>query len=240
MDASRFIYRNTIFLFAAIPLLAFLVFGAAFYLRMAGGHRGYLPLETLHAITTGLWCLLLPAQAYLIRTHRFDAHRALGRTSFVLAPLVVLSILWISHDVLRFFEISQGSLYILAIRAFLIVYFAGFYCLAISQRHRPDVHARWMICSALILLDPMLSRISAFVHPVSFTTGFHQWVSFGVMDTLVALLAIYDWRGARKDVFLPALALMIVGQVLALTLWDTEAWRVIAQWFLLLPLPAMA
>lgn len=118
LSTNRFIDRNTIFPFAAIPLLAFLVFGTAFYLRMAGGHGGYVPLETLHAVTTGLWCFLLPAQAYLIRTHRFDSHRALEKTSFVLAPIVVLSILWISHDVLRYTGISQGALYILSIRAF--------------------------------------------------------------------------------------------------------------------------
>lgn len=60
------------------------------------------------------------------------------------------------------------------------------------------------------------------------------------MDSLVLLLAIYDGREGRKNVFVPAFFLMVVGQALALTLWDTNAWLVIARWFLLVPMPAMA
>jgi hypothetical protein len=162
MHTTRFIYQRAVYLLALASLLSFVTFGAALHMRLSAGQGGYLPLEWAHAVTSVLWLLLLPAQAWLIRAKRLEAHRAMGRASFILAPLLLISIVWIAHDVLAYDGITDGSVFILAVRAFLVIYFAAFYLLAIrALPSRPDVHARWMICSAMVLIDPALSRLSA-------------------------------------------------------------------------------
>ena len=237
MQVTRFLNRNAVFFFLAILLLAVLVFGTQYILRVSTGGIGYLPLAAFHAVTTALWCILLLAQGYLVRQGRLRTHRSLGRTSYLLAPVVAFSIFWLSLDVLRYDGIDEGSLYILAVRVFLLIFFLGFFALALFNKRRPDVHARWMICSAAILLDPILSRVSAFLHPVPWTTGFHQFVAFGLMDVLVGLLVVADWRQGRKDVFAAALLLMLIGQASALMVWDTMVFRSFAEWFRTIPLP---
>ena len=133
--------------------------------------------------------------------------------------------------------IGDGTLYILSVRAFLFIFFVGFLALALINKHRPDTHARWMICSAAVLLDPILSRVSAFLHPVPWTTGVHQLAAFAIMNLIIFLLAVADWRQGRRDVFPAALVSMVMGQTAALTLWDTSAFHSFAGWFATLPLP---
>jgi len=94
-----------------------------------------------------------------------------------------------------------------------------------------------MICSAAILLDPILSRISAFLHLVPWTTGFHQFVAFAAMNALIGLLALADWRQGRKNVFPVALILMLIAQTSALMVWDTTVFRTFAERFKAIPLP---
>jgi hypothetical protein len=237
MQLTRFLHRNAVFYFLAILLLSILVFGTQYILRISAGGTGYMPLAAFHAVTTGLWCVLLVAQGFLVRRDRLDMHGSLGKVSYLLAPVVAFSIFWLSLDVLKYDGIQEDSLYILSVRAFLFIFFVAFLMFALFNKRRPDVHARWMICSAAILLDPILSRISAFLHPVPWTTGFHQIVAFTVMNLLVGVLAVADWRQGRKDVFPKALTLMLGGQIAALMLWDTTAFRSFAEWFKTIPLP---
>lgn len=237
MNLTQFIYRNAVYLFVGILLSSVVVFGGQYFLRLSAGEADYFPLETFHATTAGLWCLTLVGQAYLIRRQRLGLHRAFGKVALLIAPLMAFSTLWISLDVLRYYGIQEGSLYILSVRVFLFLFFLGFLVAALASVGRPDVHARWMICSAAVLLDPIISRISAFVHPVPWTTGFHQAVAFGVMDLLILGMAAADWRQGRVGVFLVALVLMLAGQTIALTIWDAPAFRLFAEWFAELPLP---
>lgn len=237
MKLTKFIYKNAGHFFLAILLASIVVFGGRYYLRVAGGEGGYMPLATFHAWTAGLWCVLLLVQGYLIRQQKTGLHGALGKAGILLVPLVAFSILWISLDVLRFDGLREGAIYILAVRVFLFLYFLGFLVVALANTGRPDVHARWMICSASILLDPIISRVSAFLHPVPWTTGFHQLVAFSVMDSLILGLAVADWRQGRRDVFPIALLLMLAGQAATLLIWTTPAFRWFASWFSKLPLP---
>jgi hypothetical protein len=218
-------------------MVSILVFGTQYILRVSAGGIGYLPLAEFHAVTTGLWCILLVMQGYLVRQGQLSIHRSLGKTSYLRAPVVAFSIFWLSLDVLRYDGIHDGSVHILSVRVFLLVFFLGFFTLALLNKRRPDVHARWMICSAAILLDPILSRISAFLHPVPWTTGFHQFVVFAAMNAPIGLLALADWRQRRKNVFPAALILMLIGQTSALMVWDTTAFRTFAEWFKTIPLP---
>src|SRR5262245_42167506 len=44
----------------------------------------------LHGVALTLWCAMLVVQSQLIRTQRRAAHRLIGKSSYVLAPAVVL------------------------------------------------------------------------------------------------------------------------------------------------------
>jgi hypothetical protein len=184
------------------------------------------------------WCGMLVAQSFLIRINQRSIHRTLGKLSYAVAPLVVMSTIFLANFKLNARELSDEGLYILGLQIFIVIVFTYFYAMGIKHRKRPDVHARWMICTAFTLLDPIFARIIMVnFYQVAIETGIVQWMTFTLTDVILITLVIKDWKSTgRRDVFLPALILMLVAQVAMLTVWDTAIWRSFASWFAALPL----
>ena len=110
--------------------------------------------------------------------------------------------------------------------------------MAMRNRKQADVHARWMICTAFTLLDPIFARIIAvnFIH-VPFETGIIQYITYAGIDRVVIMLVLKDWKSQqRRDVFLPALILMVAAQLPAFFTVRSPAWEAFATWFMGLPL----
>lgn len=191
--------------------------------------REYFPVEHFHAVPSVLWCVFITLQAYLIRAGRLTAHRQFGKVSYVLAPALVITTCAISWGSVTYSELSDGSLYMLAVRAFLLSSFVVFFSLAILNRKDSKLHARWMACSALVLIDPVLNRITDNFTSLSYTTGIHQFIAFSVMNAMVLALLVLDFRLGRRRVFAAALVVMLVGQTLALAGWDSPTWRAFAE-----------
>lgn len=191
--------------------------------------REYISVEHFHAVPSIFWCLFITTQAYLIRAGRLTAHRRFGKLSYVLAPMLVLTTCAISWGSVTYSDLTDGSLYMLAVRTFLISSFVIFFSLAMLNRGEPQLHARWMTCSALVLVDPVLNRITDNFTDLPYTTGVHQFIAFGVMDSLIVVLLIMDLRSDKRHVFATALMLILVGQAFALIGWDSPTWRAVAE-----------
>lgn len=193
----------------------------------------------LHAATAALWMLLLIAQPLAIRARRQALHRALGRTSFVLAPLVILSIVLLAHSRIQGLEGGAYAIqtYILYLQLSLTALFALSYGLAMLTRRRTALHARFMVCTALTLVDPILIRFAFWVDHIP--TWNYQWVTFGLTDlALLVLIALERHeRPAVRRVFPAMLLVFALAQAPAL-LGGTESvpWQSFAAWFAALPL----
>jgi uncharacterized membrane protein len=235
MNFSQSIFRKSVYFLTLIPLFAVWGFWVTYFTRPPGSYNTW---EHVHGIAMFAWCIMLVAQSFLIRTKRRSVHRALGKISFVLVPIIVISTLFLANYKLNVRQLNNEGLYIFGLQIFIIILFVCFYAMAIMRRQQPDVHARWMICTAFTLLDPIFARIIAVnFYQVPFETGIIQWMTFAFIDAIVVILVIRDWKsGARRDVFLPALALLLVAQVAMLTVWDTAPWKAFASWFAALPI----
>ena len=109
--------------------------------------REYIWVEHLHAVPAFLWCVLLILQAYWIKTGNVVLHRLGGKLSFILAPLLIMTIAVVSWGSATYAEVTEGTIYIFAVRMYLILSFMLFFGLALWYRKQPQIHARWMICS---------------------------------------------------------------------------------------------
>lgn len=235
MSFNQSIFRNSFFFLVLIPLFAVWGFWVTYFTRPAGTYNTW---EHVHGLAMFAWCILLVTQSFLIRANLRSVHRAMGRISFVLAPVIVISTVFLANHKLNVRQLNNEGLYIFGLQFFIIILFGYFYTMAMIRRQQPDVHARWMICTAFTMLDPIFARIIAvnFYH-VPFETGVIQWMTFAFIDAIVVILVIKDWKsGDRRDVFLPALVLLAVAQVAMLTVWDTAPWKVFASWFAGLPI----
>lgn len=97
---------------------------------------------------------------FLIRTGKLSLHRLIGRLSFIIAPLVVVSMFLITKfsyykalPPLSHPEKIGG----LALQALDLVQFVTFYSLAIINRRNTFNHMRYMIGTAIMMIGPGLA-----------------------------------------------------------------------------------
>jgi hypothetical protein len=189
----------------------------------------------LHAATAALWALLLIVQPLLIGLRRFTLHRIIGSASYVLGPLVVISMVLLAHSKVQGRPFEAYTL-ILYLQLSLAAVFALSYALGILTRRRVALHARFMVCTGLTMIDPVCARVIMFwIYPVPL--GKLQWITFGLTDlVLLALIWLERRRPTGRLVFPLMLVVFMVAQAPIVLATQTGAWRAFAEWFASLPL----
>ena len=89
--------------------------------------------------------LLLVAQPLAIRTRRIALHRTLGRASYVIAPLVVISMVLLAHS--KTHGAAREDLLGAYVPLSLAALFALSWTLGIATRRTMALHARFMVCT---------------------------------------------------------------------------------------------
>lgn len=186
-------HRSAVFWF--IGLLAIVVAGF-WKTYFAVLFQGLDKTHHFHGIVMLLWVLLLINQAWLVRSRRFDIHRITGKISYALAPLVVISgivVTLFNPGRLAAPAASQSGV---PFGLFLSLLFGVLYGLAIYYRKRPNLHARYMITTALVFLVPGLGRmLNNLQGPLGLSLPLHL-VPYA--PGLIGLLLIgADWRYGR-------------------------------------------
>lgn len=220
--------------FLGLLVLAAVAFWPS-YLSQLGASTAY---THLHAFTATLWILMLIAQPVAVRTRRMSLHRALGRASYAVVPVVLLSVILLAHSRIAGLEggAFAGQSYLLYMQVSLAAMFGLCYALALLNRRNMAVHARFMICTAFTLVDPIVVRLLLRADPTPDWN--YQWLTFALTD-LVILGLVWLERNARGGrwvfpVMLPVFVLSQAPPLLGLT--GTRWWQAFARWFAGLPL----
>jgi hypothetical protein len=103
----------------------------------------------------------------LIRGGRLEWHRRIGKASYVVVPSIVISALALAQLRIRaappqMLAMQQTILYLGLSASVLFVVIWG---LGIRYRRVPALHARYMVGTALTLIDPSLVRVMIFWVP---------------------------------------------------------------------------
>ncbi|GAA5080632.1 hypothetical protein [Lysobacter panacisoli] len=185
----------------------------------------------LHAGLMLSWFAMLFVQPWLVRTRRMALHRTVGKFSYVLVPMIVLTCVWLSR--LRMGAATPQSLgfqsfiLYLALSASTILLIS--WALAIAYRHDTALHARYMVGTAFTLIDPALARLLATTMP---SLGPKiPLISFGL---LFLILGVLIWRdrgrhGQRAFVVLAVLFAIEFGLMQVLP--RSAAWLDFARWW---------
>jgi hypothetical protein len=221
--------------FAGLLLLAFVAYWPSYFSRMLRADH----YTHFHASLAVLWILMLAAQPTLIRMKRLAWHRLLGMFSYALAPLVVVSILLLAHSRIKGVggEAYAVQTYILYLQVSLTVLFGLSYALAVYTRRTVALHARFMVCTAFTLIDPVVIRLMFWMGSRTPTWNY-QWVTFGLTDLVILALIFLERRSkSGRKVFPVMLLVFVLAQLPALLgLTNTAAWQAFARWFAALPL----
>lgn len=223
MQLNSALYRNGFLFFGMFFAVALWGFWSSYY---SDPMQLQTALQHVHGITMTLWCVMLVGQAYLIRTHRRAAHRLVGRTSYVLAPLIVIVMVALIRQSLQGLADAYLFLFYILGAAFL---FAIFYALAVLNRGEPPTHARLMVCTVFPVYTAATDRILR-----GLSDGFGPAIAAWLLgDVLLAALAIWDWRSHRRlNVFPFAFITMLGFHIAIFASPRIPIWRSFTDWFL--------
>ncbi len=235
-------FRKSGYYFLGLLLLAIIGFWDSYFSVFFNNIDNYPHLSEInhythfHAATMLLWLGLLITQAFLIRFKKFALHKLFGKFSYLLFPLIVISLLLLAHYQITIHEygISYSRLYILFLQLSLLAIFVIAYGLAIANRHTPARHARYMISTALTMIDPAVARIPLNLPSLPFS---YQIITFSLID-LILIVLIFMERHQKKgrEVFPIMLLIFILFQGFNLSMTDSQLWDDFALWFAKLPL----
>lgn len=189
-----------------------------------------------------MWVVLLIVQPWTIRSGRRRLHVSLGRASFVLATLVVIGFVGLAHSSMQGKSPHGQAVdaYFLYIRVVLVIVFVVAYLQGVRHRREPEVHSRYMLCTGLPLLDPVLHRIAQrLAGGADFN---YQLLTFGLACALLAFLMSAARRLPPARHALGAVLMLFVlgGIPLALDFhtWGKpwQQWKALAKGFADLPI----
>ena len=228
----RAMYRAAPFFFAALLAAAIPAFWPTYFFPKKYETDWHVHL---HGIAMFLWMLMLVVQSTLARVGSLPTHRALGKTSFVLVPLIVASTLLLAHYRMRS-GIDKVLLYFFYVQLALMVQFVVAYCFAILNRGMSQIHMRFMACTALALVDPILARI--LYNHLGIEPPMMQLITYGVVDLILVALIVRDKMGRHYSrAYEGMLVLFVVTQAPTFFLTQSKEWLAFTKAFAKLPLP---
>ena len=243
MQNGRFISRWTIIRIIIGIILLLLLVHIGFYKSYISHFpkfedynvpgRGIVHFNTIihfHGMMMIGWFLMLLLQPILILKGKIKLHRLAGRLSYVLAPLVVLSMYLVIYSSLHRALAQDGQIAVVARRMALdapsIIFFAILYLLAIFYTRKPALHSRFMCGTAFMLISPALSRTLRVYLDASRDGSIDT--SRNIIVIVVGVIAVVDsWRTKRISPFAVVLGFVVLNKIIW-NIRETAFWYSIA------------
>jgi hypothetical protein len=189
-------------------------------------------LAHVHVLMMLAWMGMLVAQPMLVRARQLEWHRRVGKASYAVVPLMIVSALALAQLRMRaappqMVHVQQFILYLGVAASLLFLVIWG---LGIRYRRDTALHARFMVATALTLVDPSLARVMIFWVP-AVPPPLYQWISFGMVYAVLLLLIVRDPLPRGRKAFVGVLALFVAMHVSVMWVPGTLAWQRFASWY---------
>jgi len=229
MKSTKLDYTNSWIFIIGLFAVSSVVFCPRYYSRLSDASF-YLHL---HAITAILWFALLIAQPLLIKKRNFELHRLLGKLSYPVAAMIVISVILLAHSRIavtpeEYFVRRSHAIYL---QLSLALVFAVTYAFAIWYRKTRDIHARLMVATVFTFIDPVFDRFISMY--MLFITIRGEWLTFGFINLILISLAITDRNQPRVRWVFPGLLFLylIIEMPIFFQLTGMGWWQSFAAWF---------
>lgn len=184
------------------------------------------PVIHIHGALLMTWLSLLVVQPMLIYFKKARLHRTIGKVSFVLGPLIIISLFLVGRggywrSVGIFPENENLAVMALDIRG--LVSFAIFWALAMAYRKTPTAHMRYMIATGILAIGPGVGRglMASFDFSLFAALSMTDILELVIVGTLLGLDLV------KKNDYKPFLVVFLVFLV-GKVLWqirDSDLWQ---------------
>jgi hypothetical protein len=237
------IYNNLGYWFLIFVLLAFVGFYKTYFSVFLGPHPS---VVHLHFACMALWMGLVIVQPLLIKYKKISVHRTLGKLSYLVMPLVLItSTMMIKASYFAYklrleakvaegmatfseAEILHLSAFEMGLPVFYIIWLAIFFVLAIYHRKDRIPHSRYILAAALTFMGPTVDRIFVFWFETFLLWGFIpiEYFAYTLINvTLIYFLFLDKGNPKGQKALGISLSIYLIGQLLYATVRETDLWE---------------
>jgi len=227
-------YRLLVYFFGVIVAVTFIGFYKK-YFGLAPDFPGLTTLHHVHAIVMTTWLTLLVVQPILIARNKWTAHRRIGQISYVLVPIIFVSMLLVYHH--QYLRLVAEGKAVSETLAFVFspatdaIPFVIFYLLALRNRHNTARHMRYMIGTGIVIGGPGLGRIFITWMGMDMFTA----IALITLITLVVFIALITYdrvltKHFKMNVYAISLVIWLIPNILITFFPTTALWQGIATW----------
>ena len=227
-------------------LIILLVFGGFYHTYFSVFFEPKATIIHVHFGLMAVWVIMLIVQPFLIKYKKKVLHRRVGKASYVLLPLLLISaFLMAKHGYFVYMdtiakeavkgipkytqeELLHLSAKYQALSMFYMFWLGLFYTLAIINRKSTYVHARYMLAAALTVLGPTVDRIWFMVVGISvFPLGIPvETLAYALIIIILIYLLWLDYKGGRNTKTLEiCLVIYFISQGLYYVVQDMVWWE---------------
>lgn len=184
----------------------------------------------IHGALWMSWLVLLVVQPFLINTGRAQLHRALGKVSYVLGPLLIVFLFLAGKE--SYWRIMENATEQVALKFIVLdsrglFSFTAFWTLAMLYRKDPPSHMRYMIATGILAIGPGVGRGLVNTFNLDFDTVF-QILDLVNIALVGCLLANDLYKKKNYKPFLVVFLVFLSGAFL----WqirNSDAWQSFAK-----------
>ncbi|MDB4902890.1 MAG: hypothetical protein JWQ63_2171 [Mucilaginibacter sp.] len=231
-------FNNSGYYFIGLYVLVLLGFWPSYFSKFFNGTANFAFYFHFHAAMLTLWISLLVLQPILIRKKKLSLHRFVGKLSYFIMPMLFLSVILLAHYRLPAHivvinnEKNYGLHLLIPFKDLLIL--GTTYILAIRYRHDVNIHARAMVATGIIFIEPALIRL---IYHMGGVSPFSLIFTMAIVYSLLIALIIKERHQKRgRWVFPLVLCLYIVVHSILLFQIQIGPWETFSRWFAALPL----
>ncbi len=222
-------YRKVVFFFLAIILLTLPGFYKS-YFSLFPDFPGLKNIHHMHAVALLAYLTLLIVQPILISQKKISLHKAIGKFSYALVPLIFASLILVYHNqylrmVLEGKPESETLAFVFAPTTDAIP-FLIFYVLAMLNTKKTPVHMRYIMATGVVAAGPGFGRI--FIYSLGMDVfAAIQIVMLTTLLTFVALI-LYDRKrkaSFRINPYTIAFVIWLIPNILITFFPQTELWQ---------------
>jgi hypothetical protein len=170
---------------------------------------------------------MLIIQPVLIQKRKYKWHRMIGKFSYFLVPLIVISIFFIAKELYETAPATQSQkIATLYIPFYQIVDFITLYLLAIYYKKKIFYHLRYMIATSLAVYGAALKRFFTNFLGVTVLNGFLY--TFIITDLILLGFILYDkMHGKDNKPYVVSLIILLASQFGFYFLRNSDLWQTV-------------
>jgi len=231
-----FLFKNSGYYFLALFALVIAGFWPSYFAKFFNGSADFTFYFHFHAFLAMIWIFILIMQPILIKQKKIRLHRTIGKLTYILVPLIFISVILLTHSRITGEEDNLGlSLWV----PFKDLFIFGIgYGIAIKYRHFLPIHARGMIVAGIVLIEPALVRLILYLFfpNEGFAPGGYIASIVILYTFLIGLIISERNQKVGRWVFPLTLSLYIFVHSVLIFQINFRPWQAFSEWFATLPI----